>query len=184
MNEEKFEQEKRLKEQLIEVSKKKDTVEEKHYVLNEMSKEAFDKFFPCYQKERQEILDQLQNSGQIISNLSESILKTLHCSTKLTTVWTSKELKVVEGLQKLLFPEGIYYNKENGLFRTPKVNFIFKLIAGLKLISEGNEKGTNHLCDDLSLLAESEGFEPPDLLQSTVFKTAAIDHSASSPRQK
>ena len=32
--------------------------------------------------------------------------------------------------------------------------------------------------------AESEGFEPPDLLQSTVFKTAAIDHSASSPRQK
>ena len=36
----------------------------------------------------------------------------------------------------------------------------------------------------LFVLAESEGFEPPDLLQSTVFKTAAIDHSASSPRQK
>ena len=32
--------------------------------------------------------------------------------------------------------------------------------------------------------AESEGFEPPDLLQSTVFKTAAFDHSASSPLQK
>ena len=32
--------------------------------------------------------------------------------------------------------------------------------------------------------AESEGFEPPDLLQSTVFKTAAIDHSANSPPQK
>jgi len=27
-------------------------------------------------------------------------------------------------------------------------------------------------------LAEREGFEPPDLLQSTVFKTVAIDHSA------
>ena len=26
--------------------------------------------------------------------------------------------------------------------------------------------------------AEEEGFEPPDLLQSAVFKTAAIDHSA------
>ena len=32
-----------------------------------------------------------------------------------------------------------------------------------------------------TLSAESEGFEPPDLLQSTVFKTAAIDHSAISP---
>ena len=33
----------------------------------------------------------------------------------------------------------------------------------------------------IGLFAESEGFEPPDLLQSTVFKTAAIDHSANSP---
>ena len=33
-------------------------------------------------------------------------------------------------------------------------------------------------------LAEREGFEPPDLLQSTVFKTAAIDRSAISPAQK
>ena len=34
------------------------------------------------------------------------------------------------------------------------------------------------------ILAEREGFEPPDLLQSTVFKTAAFDRSAISPRQK
>ena len=30
--------------------------------------------------------------------------------------------------------------------------------------------------------AESEGFEPPDPLRSTVFKTAAFDHSANSPK--
>ena len=34
------------------------------------------------------------------------------------------------------------------------------------------------------LPAEREGFEPPDLLQSTVFKTAAIDRSAISPGAK
>ncbi|MEN9685478.1 MAG: hypothetical protein RLZZ28_1264 [Bacteroidota bacterium] len=33
-------------------------------------------------------------------------------------------------------------------------------------------------------VAEREGFEPPDLLQSTVFKTAAIDRSAISPGAK
>ena len=32
-----------------------------------------------------------------------------------------------------------------------------------------------------SPLAEREGFEPPEPLSSTVFKTAAIDHSAISP---
>lgn len=34
------------------------------------------------------------------------------------------------------------------------------------------------------LSAEGEGFEPPDLLQSTVFKTAAIDRSAIPPGAK
>jgi hypothetical protein len=90
-------------------------------------------------------------------NFTESISKTLYFSTKLTTVWPSKELKVVEGLQKLLFPEGIYYNKGNRKFRTPKVNSIFQRIAGPKLSSDENEKGTNHTSEDLSLLAGYQG---------------------------
>ena len=35
-----------------------------------------------------------------------------------------------------------------------------------------------------STLAESEGFEPPEPCGSTVFKTAAIDHSANFPETK
>ena len=34
------------------------------------------------------------------------------------------------------------------------------------------------------LIAEREGFEPPEVLPSTVFKTAAIDHSAISPENR
>ena len=36
----------------------------------------------------------------------------------------------------------------------------------------------------LFIVAEKEGFEPPDPCRSTVFKTAAIDHSAISPGAK
>ncbi len=36
----------------------------------------------------------------------------------------------------------------------------------------------------LCAFAEKEGFEPPDLLQSAVFKTAAIDHSATSLKKE
>ena len=36
-------------------------------------------------------------------------------------------------------------------------------------------------CNLGRLFAEREGFEPPEALTSTVFKTAAIDHSAISP---
>ena len=33
-----------------------------------------------------------------------------------------------------------------------------------------------------TLVAEREGFEPPEVLPSIVFKTTAIDHSAISPK--
>ncbi len=43
----------------------------------------------------------------------------------------------------------------------------------------------SHISGSLSgNYAEREGFEPPNLLQLTVFKTAAFDHSAISPRAK
>ena len=45
-----------------------------------------------------------------------------------------------------------------------------------------NKKGDQVNLSPFSLcFAESEGFEPPDPLRSTVFKTAAFDHSANSP---
>lgn len=36
-------------------------------------------------------------------------------------------------------------------------------------------------CERHAVVAEREGFEPPEPRGSTVFKTAAIDHSATSP---
>ena len=39
-------------------------------------------------------------------------------------------------------------------------------------------------CDAIFRFAESEGFEPPNPFGSTVFKTAAINHSANSPSHK
>ena len=40
------------------------------------------------------------------------------------------------------------------------------------------------MAGQLICLAEREGFEPPDPRRSTVFKTAAIDHSAIFPGAK
>ncbi|GEM_PF-931677 len=47
-----------------------------------------------------------------------------------------------------------------------------------------NKNKKASLSASLLLLAEREGFEPPDPFRSTVFKTAAIDHSAISPSTK
>ena len=63
------------------------------------------------------------------------------------------------------------------------VALVFDLLLGFKIIwfSKIRKvlKWKKHLIE--VLFAEKEGFEPPDLLQSTVFKTAAFDRSAISP---
>ena len=51
----------------------------------------------------------------------------------------------------------------------------FGIFYGMLKIKSGSQLPVSHFC------AESEGFEPPDPLRSTVFKTAAFDHSANSP---
>ena len=42
----------------------------------------------------------------------------------------------------------------------------------------------NYLSIAYAIFAEGEGFEPPNPLRSTVFKTAAINHSANPPSRK
>ena len=48
---------------------------------------------------------------------------------------------------------------------------------------DAKKKKSRKSCDLQDSVAEREGFEPPEALTSTVFKTAAIDHSAISPKK-
>jgi hypothetical protein len=156
-------QEAALNNQLSEIQKKIENIEEKYFATGEMSREAFKKYHKKYTSEKCDILRLLQECELSISNLIESIADVISLGTKLNTVWTFGGITEKENLQKLIFPSGIFYDPKNGSFRTPEVNFIFRLIACQVRVSGEDKTGTNHFFDDLSPSAESEGFEPPDL---------------------
>lgn len=67
-----------------------------------------------------------------ISNLPIFLENAMSLSRKLNTVWTSGDIQLKEDLQKLVFAEGIYYDRKTQSFRTEKINFIFELI-GIRL---------------------------------------------------
>ena len=46
-----------------------------------------------------------------------------------------------ENLQKLIFPDGVTYNRKNRTFRTEKINAVFRCIATLNCIRDEKEKG-------------------------------------------
>ena len=159
-NKEAVEQEKTLKSSLNEAQKNIDSIEESYFIKKEMSRETYDKLFSKYQAEKANILKQLENYKGDTSNLENYIVNALTLSSKLPVLWTSSPVGIKEKLQKLVFPGGIYYNKQNGAFRTEKVNSIFAAIAVLSANTGENEKGTNHCSNDLSPQADRTGLEP------------------------
>ena len=135
------EQQGAFRQQLLEVTKKLDAIEEKYYVTGEMTKETFEKFHFRFKAEQAAVAKELERCGSSISNPSVAIAKALDLSLELAPAWASSDVSRKEKLQKLVFPEGIIYDKKIGAFRTTRVNAVFELIASLERISEEKKKG-------------------------------------------
>ena len=172
-----------FKTQIIEINKKLDNIEEKHYALNQMDKETFLKFQFKYVAEKNLVEKELSKCNSTgISNLGNTIEKAINISRNLHTMWQLGDAKKKENLQKLVFPDGIYYTREKGAFRTERVNSVFALIASLSGGSIENKKGQNTFSSSLSPSAERGGFEPPIPFWGIhAFQACAFSHSAISP---
>jgi site-specific DNA recombinase len=146
-----------LKYLLTEINKKMDNIEEKHYALNEMSKEVFQKFSNKYHDEKKQILQEMEKNSGSISNHEECINSVLEFASKLNTAWRSSDISSKEKIQNLIFPEGIYYNKQNHSFRTTKINSVFSCIAQLQSIVGDKKKRTKQVKTDLSAKVGVDG---------------------------
>lgn len=151
---------KSLKGNLHSVAKKIDTLEERHFILDEISREIYEKFNDRYQQEKTEILNQLEQFEEKSSNPREQVAKALMLSTKLPYLWASSKVKEKERLQKLIFPEGIYFDKENRQVQTTVVNTFFDLIGLVNSDLEENKSEEKSNFPRLSSLVAETGLEP------------------------
>ena len=153
-------EEKLLKQTLKEIQKKIDVLEEGYYITKVVPAETYQKFSTKFGEEKNQVLKNLELTTNNTSNYVETLSKTLQFSLKLPVIWSSGNVAQKEKLQKLIFPDGITYDRKNGAFRTPKVNEVFSCIADLNSVSTENKKGQTNDKIDLSLLAEREGLTP------------------------
>jgi site-specific DNA recombinase len=179
MTEEYAEDRKSISGQLSELKSKYEKLEER-YAFGEIDKPLFEKFGAQLQEQIKATEDRKEQIDVKISNPEKLFETAARFYRNLQNVWLQGDLDKRLMLQHILFPKGIHYDKLNNAFRTSEVN---EMIYFMSELSEDYEQKIRRLQDFFNLPSpsvESEGFEPPDLLQSTVFKTAAIDHSASS----
>ena len=82
----------------------------------------------------------------------------------------------------MVFPDGILYNKQKGVVRTPKVNFIFNEIPLLVSYLAEKEKGDSSKNRLKSSYVPKTGFEPAQPFGHYHLKVARLP--VSPPTQK
>ena len=115
---------------------------EERFVLNEITVEQFGKFSKKYQSEIDRLALEINQQGNISSNLKSSVEKGLKIAQNINQMWASGDFYDKQKLQYMLFPEGMLYDKENGAIRTSKVNCFFQQVAIETRVSGEKQKGT------------------------------------------
>jgi site-specific DNA recombinase len=160
LNKDSVEKEAILKARIVELTKDIETLEEKHFIKEEMPKETYERFRVKYTKEFDNIRKEMATCGISISNLKEMINEAVFICQNLRQLWQYGGIALKEALQNLLFPSGLVYDKKNGAFRTSEINFIITQIARHTGDFAIIKKGLSSLFEPKSLSADWTGLEP------------------------
>jgi site-specific DNA recombinase len=85
----------------------------------------------------------------------------LEFSSNLPSLWRLSDYANKQRIQYLLFPEGIYVNKETQDYRTPRINAGFLYFARLKQVLAENESGKTDTDVNFPASVVWGGIEPP-----------------------
>ena len=157
------ENEKNVKKQITETKSKLDAIEER-FATGEITQDIYQKFKPKYDKELMALESNLVDSSISSSNLKIAIEKALEMSSNLNEIWTSGDLIQKKKIQRLVFPSGLGYDKQNNKVQTPRVNSLFSLIPSISKDLKEIKNGEPINFDKFSARVTTPGFKPYDFI--------------------
>ena len=144
------------------LSEKKSMLEkaEQKYIADEISREVYQKHTEKLSAEIAELGTEMQSVTIRSSNIEKAVEKCLVLAQNLSQSWVSAGFEQKQRLQRLVFPEGILYNKQKGEVRTERVNSLFAAIPLLAQVSAEKKKGDSSKNRLKSSEVPRTGFEP------------------------
>lgn len=118
---------------------------EERFINEEIKADLYEKFLAKFRKEREEVDAFVNLTLFSNSNLEKYMDRSLQYLVELPSLWASSGYKEKQELQRIIFPEGIFYSKKKGETRTTKINSVFTLIARQKGFLEEKETGTSEI---------------------------------------
>ncbi|GIK70146.1 MAG: hypothetical protein BroJett020_14410 [Bacteroidota bacterium] len=154
--------EQQLNTQLQELQKKLERLEER-YILEEITQEMFIKYREKFKQEMGDIQRRSQKFTARVSNLDECAEEVFNHAVQLPELYEEADYKDKVRLQKMIFPEGIRYDKKKDECRTSTIKPTFLWMV-CESQSYTNEKvGIPELNLTYSHLVGATGFEPVTL---------------------
>ena len=94
-------------------------------------------------EELNKINSHLKTSDIKLSNLDKYINLSVEVSQNISEYWVDGSYDTKKAIQKLVFPDGVYFQKENREYLTERVNELFNLTILLSSDKNRNKKGLN-----------------------------------------
>ncbi len=148
-----------LRAQLSAVETKIDKLETK-FLFDEIPASLYEKHKGKIEAEKSKIEAEIERTGKQVSNLDDFVDDAVEIARNLAVLWENGNYDERQRLQNLVFPEGMYYCKENDKCRTPRVNSIFGLYRSVSTIVSKKRVGQTDSNCDLSHLVPQTGIEP------------------------
>lgn len=134
-------------------------MEERHS-FGKLERELYLKYSGKVKEEITAFEEQYEKFNLKLSNPEKLVKFAVTLSSKLAPVWASSDLPEKLALQKLIFPEGIHYNRKNHTYRTTTVNPVFEFITCVSGDLEQKKSGQPNNFYQLSASVAGTGLEP------------------------
>ena len=129
--------------------------------LGEISQDIYDTTIGALQTELYKINTQLNSYSKKLSNIDKIANSISTTSCKLAGLWNDGNYQDKVKLQKLVFPEGVLWDKVNESFRTLKINRVFDVIHSLTDNYNDKKERSDNEISPLSHLVEKRRLERP-----------------------
>ena len=116
-----------------ELQKKIERLEER-FIEEEITAELYNKYTEKYKEEVSDIDTELAKASRQVSNLEQCVSLAVDFAINMPKKWVLADYGTMQRIQKMLFPSGIFYNKETDKCRTERVDLLFLYLAYLKKV--------------------------------------------------
>ena len=124
----------------------------------------YDEFSEKLRAEKQSILMELDQVRQKSSNPTKDIGECIQMCRNLAVFWEKGDYRDKQRVQKIAFPDGMYYSKKTDTVRTPRVNELIRVSSELSKILGQKETGGSISFDASSRCVPRVGLEPTRVL--------------------